>query len=124
MEIIEPRVRARRGRTRAASMAQASNEPAPPPYVPKREAVKIEVILHFTCTTCADCIAFLQKAAPINYDHLNFDLLDDDFVGEPTDDFFVGALKGGMENGTIVISDDDYDPDEYEEEDDDTKNGK
>ncbi|KLO04997.1 hypothetical protein SCHPADRAFT_896620 [Schizopora paradoxa] len=38
-------------------------------------------------------------------DDFNLDEVDDDFDAEPTDDFFVGALKSGVENGTIILSD-------------------
>ena len=46
------------------------------------------------------------------------DTLDFDF--EPTDDFLASALNTGIADGTIVISDDDFVPDEDLEEDDTT----
>lgn len=50
---------------------------------------------------------------------LALETVEEDFAAEPTEYFFFKALKDGLQNGTMVIDDDNYKPDDYAEVDDD-----
>ncbi len=111
-----------KGTQRGGRKGTSGRKEPPPPYVPQTEEWDQDVSLSFCCS-------FLIVIADFSFrknGELNFDEVEDDFDAEPTDDFFIGALTSGVENGTIILSegedplgdDNDFNPRGEEDEND------